>query len=49
VTRALMGHADKGNRVADNYGEGRSQIAVMAEWLAKVDPLDPRRTVSGVE
>ncbi len=46
VTRALMGHADKGNRVADAYGEGRSQIAVMAEWLEKVDPMDERRTVS---
>lgn len=47
IVEAIMGHRDPGHRTARGYGE--EQVRVLAEWIAKVDPLDASRTVTEFE
>lgn len=39
----LMGHTSPGRKISEGYGG--AQIAVLAKWVARLDPLDERRTV----
>jgi integrase len=42
----LMGHTSPGRKISQGYGG--DQIAVLAKWVARLDPLDETRTVAGV-
>ena len=42
----LMGHTSPGRKISEGYGG--DQVAVLAKWVAKLDPLDEARTVAGV-
>ncbi len=39
----LMGHTSPGRKISEGYGG--AQIAVLAKWVARLDPLDERRAV----
>jgi integrase len=47
IEDSLLGHTTPGRKVADGYGG--VQIAVVAEWLYRINPLDPSRSVANLE
>jgi integrase len=47
VGERLMGHTSAGRKISEGYGS--AQITVLAKWMARLDPLDERRTVAGLE
>jgi site-specific recombinase XerD len=44
IQESIMGHRDPGHSVSRGYGQ--AQVHVLAEWIAKVDPLDKTRVVT---
>ena len=47
VGDSLLGHTSAGRKISEGYGS--AQITVLAGWVAKLDPLDERRKVAGME
>ena len=47
VAESIMGHGDPKHALSRGYGE--AQVAVLAQWMPKIDPLDPMRTSLAVD
>ncbi|MGF7160263.1 integrase [Rhodoligotrophos appendicifer] len=49
VVERIMGHSSGDRKVARGYGDAGAMVTRLAGWMAKIDPLDPRREVSEFE